>query len=386
MNRKHIYIISALIALLALTPSTTFAQKKKKKAKEPKLTEAEILRNAKLEEMTYATQKIVFVDSTVVDKQQLHDFLKIPSETGSFCKATDISPTCQGMAFVNEMGNKAYLVNRDSMLCSCDLIDGQWTEPAKLEGLETLGEKAVFANPFVMADGTTLYFAAKSDEGIGGFDLYVTRYSADYNKFLSPEIVGMPFCSTSNDILYIVDEYDRIAWFATDRNQPDGKACIYTFIPTELRETYDSSIDYELLSSYARIDAISATWGDGTERDKALKRLQTAISRSENEEKVSASRLSFVINDNVVYHSPTQFRAEGNASRFNTLCEMKEKISELTTRLDTDRNYYAKANESDRATLRQEILSLETELEKLQQESNNLEKDIRNAENKKILR
>ena len=88
----------------------------------------------------------------------------------------------------------------------------------------------------------------------------------------------------------------------------------------------------------------------------------------------------------MVYHSPTQFRAEGNASRFNTLCEMKEKISELTTRLDTDRNYYAKANESDRATLRQEILSLETELEKLQQESNNLEKDIRNAENKKILR
>ena len=79
MNRKHIYIISALIALLALTPSTTFAQKKKKKAKEPKLTEVEILRNAKLEEMTYATQKIVFVDSTVVDKQQLHDFLKIPS-------------------------------------------------------------------------------------------------------------------------------------------------------------------------------------------------------------------------------------------------------------------------------------------------------------------
>ena len=31
MNRKHIYIISALIALLALTPSTTFAQKKKNK-------------------------------------------------------------------------------------------------------------------------------------------------------------------------------------------------------------------------------------------------------------------------------------------------------------------------------------------------------------------
>ena len=386
MNRIHYYIISALTALLTLNPSPAHAQKNKKKVKEPVLTEAEILLNAKVEEMTYATQKVVFVDSVVVDRQQLPALLKIPSETGSFCKATDISPTCQGMAFVNEMGNKAYLVNRDSMLCSSDLIDGQWTEPSMLEGLETLGEKTVFANPFVMADGTTLYFAAKSDEGIGGFDLYVTRYSADYNKFLSPEIVGMPFNSTSNDILYIVDEYDRLAWFATDRNQPDGKVCIYTFVPTELRETYDASIDFEQLSSYARLDAISATWGDGTEREKALQRLQSAISRSEGEEKSSASRLSFVINDNLVYHSPSQFRAEGNASRFNALCEMKTRIGKINTQLDTDRTYYAKANESDRATLRQEILTLESELEKLQKESNNLEKEIRNAENKETLR
>ena len=386
MNRIHYYIISALTALLTLNPSPAHAQKNKKKVKEPVLTEAEILLNAKVEEMTYATQKVVFVDSVVVDRQQLPALLKIPSEAGSFRPATDISATCQGMAFVNEMGNKAYLVNRDSMLCSSDLIDGQWTEPSMLEGLETLGEKTVFANPFVMADGTTLYFAAKSDEGIGGFDLYVTRYSADYNKFLNPELVGMPFSSTSNDILYIVDEYDRLAWFATDRNQPDGKVCIYTFVPTELRETYDASIDFEQLSSYARLDAISATWGDGTEREKALQRLQSAISRSEGEEKSSASRLSFVINDNVVYHSPSQFRAEGNASRFNALCEMKTRIGKINTQLDTDRTYYAKANESDRATLRQEILTLESELEKLQKESNNLEKEIRNAENKETLR
>lgn len=65
---------------------------------------------------------------------------------------------------------------------------------------------------------------------------------------------------------------------------------------------------------------------------------------------------------------------------------MKTRIGKISTQLDTDRTYYAKANESDRATLRQEILTLEAELEKLQKESNNLEKEIRNAENKETLR
>ena len=65
---------------------------------------------------------------------------------------------------------------------------------------------------------------------------------------------------------------------------------------------------------------------------------------------------------------------------------MVKELGKINPQLDTDRTYYAKANESDRATLRQEILTLESELEKLQKESNNLEKEIRNAENKETLR
>ena len=389
MKGKYILFTALMMAM----PISMDAQKKrsapKTKAK-PTVVDKEF--ELRLDGMRAATQKVMFVDSVVVSKSRLLKSLNIPDEAGSivdyntFFKETD-QPNA--VVYLNQLKNKCVFskyVNKGWDLYSSELIGGKWAKAIPLKGLDVIGDDVDINWPFLLSDGVTLYFAAKGEESIGGFDIFMTRYDESTDRYLKPENIGMPFNSTANDYFYIVDEYDGYGWFATDRNQPEGKACIYTFIPTELRETYDSSIDYKVLSSYARINAISATWGDGTERDKALKRLQTAISRSENEEKVSASRLSFVINDNVVYHSPTQFRAEGNASRFNTLCEMKEKISELTTRLDTDRNYYAKANESDRATLRQEILSLETELEKLQQESNNLEKDIRNAENKKILR
>ena len=52
------------------------------------------------------------------------------------------------------------------------------------------------------SDGETLYFAAMSEEGLGGYDIYVTRFDSDEGTFLEAENVGLPYNSFSDDSLF----------------------------------------------------------------------------------------------------------------------------------------------------------------------------------------
>ena len=71
----------------------------------------------------------------------------------------------------------------------------------------------------------------------------------------------MPFNSEANDYMMVIDEYDRIGWFATDRGQEDGKVCIYTFVPSDVRQTYDpETYSKEQITNFALITDITETW------------------------------------------------------------------------------------------------------------------------------
>ena len=393
MKRKYIVTLALLLAFSVAGTCEISAQTKRKKVqKQQVISEEEMQRMAKIEEMVYATQKIVIIDSVIISKEQLAEAVDLPSEAGFFIPAEKVfgSGVGEGAACVNEMGNKAYFVKKDARglerIYSSDRLDGQWSAPQPVEGLSSLGDSVKFSCPFMLADGTTLYFSAVSKEGIGGYDIYVTRFDADENKFFKPENVGMPFNSTSNDYFYIVDEFDNIGWFATDRNQHEGKVCIYTFIPSELRETYDPDIDYQQLRGYADIRAIANTWGNGVERKKAFERIKAAQVRQQSAGRSSGNDFVFVVNDDTEYHTLSQFRAEGNVERFVKLFDMKTRLEKLSAQLEKARTYYGRATKDDRDALKDDIINNELAVEKLQLQIKELEKEIRNAENKEVLR
>ena len=54
-----------------------------------------------------------------------------------------------------------------------------------------------------------------------------------------PENVGMPFNSPYNDYMYVIDEFNDLGWFASDRYQPEDKVCVYVFVPNESKQVYD---------------------------------------------------------------------------------------------------------------------------------------------------
>lgn len=385
--------VVALVSLITMGTTDANAQKRRSKpAKVKVLTEAEEAHIARMEEMRYSTQKIVFIDSLVVDKEKMLAAIGLPSEVGKIGYANELfrPEIGQGGAFINEMGDKCCLAAKNAKgikkLYSSFFLDGTWTAPQPLRGLEQLGDSAVFDYPFVMADGVTVYFSAVSDEGIGGYDIYVTRFNASDNSFFNPENVGMPFNSEANDFFYIVDEFDNIGWFATDRRQPEGKVCIYTFIPTEVRERYDD-IDDAKLSRLASLHSISDTWGDGKQRQAALSRLQAAHDRNAvSGDDIAADSFSFVVNDNTVYTSPSQFKAKDNASRIAQLTAKQKHQAEMCKLLETNRLRYASASASQKSQMRSAILQAERDIETIEKEIHQLTKEIRYAENKEIFR
>ena len=233
----------------------------------------------------------------------------------------------------------------------------------------------------MLTDGLTLYFAAISDEGLGGLDIYMSRYDSESGKFLLAENIGLPFNSSANDYMYAIDEFNGIGYFATDRRQPEGMVCIYTFIPNQKRITYTADdFDEETIRSRAKIERISDTWGDGQKRSEALSRLTGTIQQKKKPQNKQGS-VTFVINDDLVYTRLSDFRNADNRERMDKLSTMKKNYQELSERLEKSRAYYAtKANVSERSELRAEILSYELEYYQLEEDIRQLEKTIRYTE------
>lgn len=378
--------------MLAFAASPAMAQKKKKKVKAPpviQLSEEELFRQARLEQMTNSTQRIVFIDSVVVDKSGFLKAYTISKEAGTLCKYNDLFNTPDkpySYLHMNELGNKCYFSDKDAAgsmrLYTCDKLGKQWTEPAMLTGINSEDGYEQLDFPFIMADGTTLYFAAQGNESIGGYDIFETRFDPESGTFLKPENIGMPFNSTANDYMYAIDETEGIGWFATDRNQPENKVCIYTFINPEERHVYsEENYDNERIASLASISSIADTWGKGDERNRAMARLTKLRSGTDNQ-KSKQTTMAFVINDMVTYNDPLQFKADESMEMFRQLQEMKALATVLSNKTQAAREQYAHSDMTEKNKLKATILKYEKDSEDLYLQIKKMEKGIRNAENK----
>ena len=378
----------AVITLALLVPLSIQAQKKNVKVvQKPKVVVVEEPQeDPRIVEMREATQQIVFVDSIVVDKNEFLSVIRINPETGmltTYDRFFNSEEHPDGYVFLNEMGNKCYFSNEDNnaqiQLYTSDKLGAEWSSPAQLKGI---GDGIKEANyPFMMADGTTLYFAAKGRESIGGYDIFVTRYDSEDGKFLRPENIGMPFNSEANDYLYVVDELSQIGYFVTDRRQPQGKVCVYTFIPPTSRRTYNlDQYSDQQLRDFAAITSIAKTWGDGEEREAALARAKAI--QSDVAQTSAKPMMSFVINDMVTYTSESQFRDPESLTMYRELKDTEKRLAEVKTLLEKSRNFYARAKAEDKRVLRIEILDAEKQELQLAANVRELRKLIRNAENK----
>lgn len=345
--------------------------------------EQKLQKISKLRSMMGATEQVTFIDSLVVDKETFLQHIKLSPESGSigivkeyFNQNNDNECT----AYISELGNKICFSQPDKdgylRLYTSNLVGKNWDTPRPLDELD--GDDAQ-NYPFMLSDGITLYYAAQGDESIGGYDIFVTRYDSDENKFLYPENIGMPFNSTANDYMFAIDEFNRIGWFVSDRNQPADKVCIYTFIPNDVRKIYSAeAMPEKELGNLARINRIADTWTDKAAVDDARNRLNEVTTMIQEAEKKKDFEL--IINDRTVYTLFTDFRsaeARKLAAEWKTA---KERLARQKEQLDAWRNEYAKAGDGRRKQLGGQILKAETEYEKAETALHAQEKLVRNTE------
>ena len=384
MKLKTIVILSLAI-LLSLSLS---AQKKKKRiVKKPVVEEPQ--EDPRITNMREMTQNILIIDSIVADKDNYLDYFVLSGETGSIISGDVFSGRKDSItAFMNEMGNKLYYskpdINKRQQLITSDLLGEKWSKDERLEGISEGISEAAY--PFMLNDGITLYFAGKGEESIGGYDIFMTRYDARSGKFFKPENIGMPFNSEANDYLYAVDETHRIGYFVSDRRQPQGKVCIYVFVPSDTRKTYDPSIYTEQqIRDFADIKRISDTWGDSNERDVAYKRwknIEISMKRESDSLKLVTANADdiIVINNALTYKKAEDFRSKGAEKIYKQLVAARKQQRRLSRELDSARDDYHKASKADRKGLRREILQGEKQLEESYRQVEKLEKETRNME------
>ncbi|BCS86450.1 hypothetical protein prwr041_23430 [Prevotella herbatica] len=336
-----------------------------------------------MKQLMPATAKIMFIDSTVVSKNDFLSHIPLNKESGRLeysNKFFDKKTSNNNTVYINGFGNRAIFADGDSAqtgIYTADKLGDKWTTPTSINSIDKNYEMPLY--PFLQSDGVTLFFAAKGKNSIGGYDIFMTRYNSDKNSFFPPENYGLPFNSTANDYLLAIDDFDQLGWLVTDRNQPEGKVCIYTFVPTKERLNFTSdNLNEKQLNRMATIHSISETWKFG-DRNVALARQKAMINRNNAAAKNNGD-INFVINDNTTYHSISEF-STSNRQKYSKLIQMISEQEQDAHQLDLMRDKYAISNANAKKSLYDKIIKAEKSNEQLCDEISKLEKEIRNNEN-----
>ena len=377
-------IIFSLLILLALGAS---AQRRRRAKTPPPPTPeelAEMARQENYERKLLVTERVTFIDSILVKKDEVMDILYLGSESGSIATCADFfnvkeKDTLNSTLFRSQLGDKIIYAKPDTSavlhLYASEMIGQKWSEPVMLPGLEdTLSQNY----PFMLSDGTTLYYASKGEESLGGYDIFMTRWDSDSQRFFKPENIGMPFNSQANDYLYLVDEYNQLGWFVTDRGQSADTVCVYCFIPNETRKIYDTStMGRDTLVALANICSIRDTWTDQEQVKEGLTRLATLRNKSQ---KTTKSHFHFIVNDRITYTTLSQFRHEESRKLAGKWLKMVAERNKASEQLEGLRKEYSVAKAEKKTELAARILPLEQKYEKLIADIHALEKEIRTFE------
>lgn len=371
MNLRKITIL-----LLAILLSLPMAAQKRKRNTRPKPAPVveEPQEDPRITNMREMTQQIIIVDSIVVNKDQFLASIRLSSECGQLMNTgAFFRNQLQGTLYLNEMGNKVYFSQPDGhqqQLYTADKLGNEWSKPQPLQGLSEGIDEASY--PFMLTDGLTFYFAGKGEESIGGYDIFMTRYDSRSGSFLKPENIGMPFNSEANDYMYAIDEANRIGYFVSDRRQPEGKVCIYIFIPSDTRKTYDNSkYTEDQIRNFADIASIADTWGNGTERKAALDRIKSKYATHDVPGQLVSTGDAA---------SAVEFHSKEANSLYQKLLKEQNALDIVNSSLDMLRQKYHKANASERNSMKSEILKLEEQALQLNASVKQLTKATRNAE------
>ncbi|NDV95400.1 tetratricopeptide repeat protein [Dysgonomonas sp. 521] len=354
--------------------------KKKDDAAREKLEEKRKVMS-RIRRMASNTEDVQIIDSIIIDKQKFLSAYTLSLSSGKldyFDKLFTADRHVDATAYTNEKGTKMYYAKPEKdyslALYSQEKLLDEFGNEKKLSA-SNFGLSGDVNYPYMMADGVTIYFAAKDEDSLGGYDLFVSRYNMNNDTYLTPERLNMPFNSLYNDYMMAVDEEKGVGWFASDRYMPNGKVCVYTFIPNKVVKIIQSD-DEEYLSRRARISSIKDSWVAGQN--------YTSLIASARKEPVVKTEVihdfEFVIDDDRTYYKLADFKSRAAQTTFSKVIQLQKEFNDLSVKLDKQRSDYSSASQDGKRRMSSEIYNLEKRVEQLRTEIPEMEIQARNQE------
>ena len=306
------------------------------------------------EGMLDRVQNIEVIDSVDVDAEDFFAAYPMSPAAGRFSDVGVLPASFPSddatVVHITESGNRMVWSAPDAegahrLYGSAALLGDEWEKPRQLGDNLAEGGDAVY--PYLMPDGITLYYSNDGDNSLGGYDIYMSRQGDD--GFLQPVNMGLPFNSSANDYLLVIDEFTGAGWFATDRNRHPGKVTIYTFIPQEMRRNVD--VDNPNLASLARLDNIALTQQQG--KDYTPVRRAIARGVAINDRTPRKQDFLFPISGNRVYTSLNDFHNPRARQLMSEYLKKQQKFKSITDRLAALRLDYGRGEASQAELIRE---------------------------------
>lgn len=332
----------------------------------------QIEKTALAEKYLNRVEDIAIIDSMLVNKATFLENYKLSAESGVLKqyyqnidgKVADI------VTYTNE---------RKDRICYSDMQNGQmnlftsqklledWTKPQSLS--ETINTSFNENYPFFLSDGITLYYASDADGGLGGYDIYITRYNAETNTYLTPENIGMPFNSPANDYMLVIDEMQQIGWFATDRNQPEGSVMIYMFLPLDEKKIINSD-DKAYVAQVAQLKSYR-TAARPQQKEIVLQQPVPATEKAD---------FKFIVSDELVYTQYADFRSNEALALYKKYQQTEKELQAQEKQLEEWRARYMASSEAGKQSFAKKITDLEVYVLELEETTAKEKLMVRNTE------
>lgn len=321
-------------------------------------------------------EDITIVDSLQAPKHEFYKYYSLGKDIGAIIPSKQIRKNAPdgALAYRSQRGDRVVfsdsLKHKLGLYATFQMID-TWSDPAPLSD-QVNGTGSSVNYPFVSSDGVTLYFAAQGENSLGGYDLFITRFNSKDNSYYAPQNMGFPFNSMANDYLMVVDEINNVGWFATDRNQPEGRVMIYKYLinpEKKLVQTNDSS--------YLRLAAQLKTYKKG----KLAKPVNIASPEPDKTQEGMHNSLNFRVNDTLVYHTADQFVSEKARDLYQQADSLNRTLQLLQEQLDEQRALYGSAaSAEERGKIEPQILALEQKMNGMRDKPQQLFNEARQTE------
>ena len=356
----------------------------KKDKREPDSTIMQKITSARLgSRMISGVERVQVIDSLTVDSLSFFEAYRLTPESGRLVSNEelpfDLPQETPVVAFVpqrNDIIFMGYPLTGDNYdLCvSNSLLGGQWSRLQSLSATLNTADNQSF--PFMLADGQTLYYAQDGENSLGGYDIFITRFSSEREDYMLPQNIGMPFNSIFNDYMLAIDETMGVGWFVSDRNHIPGKLTVYLFIPNTEKEIYTDEPD-ERLRRLARISSIKETWREGADYSQLL----DAIAQIDSHDAIKPKReFTFVLCNGIIYTRSQDFHNAEALRYYNMARDVAAQLSQAKEQLDKLRRSYAQSSPAEKAKLQPSILALEKKIEQIRNQPSEYEKRARRSE------